>query len=81
MNIIYLHGFNSSSSSIKGLSLKQYCSELGINVHLPDLNRFRISGRQVSELIESLQDVALVGSSLGGFLRHILSRNIMFRLY
>ncbi|MDC4142187.1 esterase, partial [Acinetobacter nosocomialis] len=27
MNIIYLHGFNSSSSSIKGLSLKQYCSE------------------------------------------------------
>lgn len=68
MNIIYLHGFNSSSLSIKGLSLKQYCSELGINVHLPDLNRSPdLVVKQVSELIESLQDVALVGSSLGGF--------------
>ena len=67
MNIIYLHGFNSSSSSIKGLSL-QYCSELDINVHLPDLNRSPEQVvAQVSELIESLQEVALVGSSLGGF--------------
>ncbi|KKC44039.1 YqiA/YcfP family alpha/beta fold hydrolase, partial [Acinetobacter sp. V2] len=54
MNIIYLHGFNSSSLSIKGLSLKQYCSELGINVHLPDLNRSpNLVVEQVSALIES----------------------------
>ena len=59
MNIIYLHGFNSSSLSIKGLSLRQYCSELGINVHLPNLNRSPDQVvEQVSELIESLDDVA-----------------------
>lgn len=67
---------------LKGSAFKQYCSELGINVHLPDLNRSPEQVvAQVSELIESLQEVALVGSSLGGFLRHILSRNIIFRLY
>ena len=75
MNIIYLHGFNSSSLSIKGLSLKQYCSELGINVHLPDLNRSpNLVVEQVSALIESLQDVALVGSSLGGFATYFVAK-------
>ncbi|KCZ41129.1 hypothetical protein J830_4203, partial [Acinetobacter baumannii 25691_7] len=37
-------------------------------MHLPDLNRSPEQVvAQVSELIESLQEVALVGSSLGGF--------------
>ncbi len=38
---------------LKG-SIKQYCSELDINVHLPDLNRSPEQVvAQVSELIES----------------------------
>lgn len=39
MNIIYLHGFQSSSLSIKGQLLKRYCeSRPQWHVHLPDLN-------------------------------------------
>ncbi|ENV31839.1 YqiA/YcfP family alpha/beta fold hydrolase [Acinetobacter gerneri] len=69
MNIIYLHGFLSSALSIKGQQLKQYCQEnTGHQVYLPDLNMHPEQALdKVSNLIESLQDVALVGSSLGGF--------------
>ncbi|RJL69064.1 YqiA/YcfP family alpha/beta fold hydrolase [Acinetobacter radioresistens] len=70
MNIIYLHGFKSNSDSIKGRLLKQYCAEHlpDIKIHLPDLNMPPVEAlKQMSELIEALEDVALVGSSLGSF--------------
>lgn len=69
MNIIYLHGFKSSSSSIKGQLLEQYCAKyLDIQVHLPDLNMPPMAAIQkISKLIQSMDQVALVGSSLGGF--------------
>jgi uncharacterized protein len=69
MNIIYLHGFQSSSLSIKGQQIKDYCQQLSnVQVHLPDLN---LPPEQtlahVADMIESLDRVVLVGSSLGGF--------------
>ncbi|WP_291370395.1 MULTISPECIES: YqiA/YcfP family alpha/beta fold hydrolase [unclassified Acinetobacter] len=69
MNIIYLHGFQSSSLSIKGQQIKDYCQQLNnVQVHLPDLN---LPPEQtlahVADMIESLDRVVLVGSSLGGF--------------
>ena len=69
MNIIYLHGFQSSSLSIKGQQIKDYCQQLNnVQVHLPDLN---LPPEQtlahVAGMIESLDRVVLVGSSLGGF--------------
>ncbi len=69
MNIIYLHGFQSSSLSIKGQQIKDYCQKLSnVQVHLPDLN---LPPEQtlahVADMIESLDRVVLVGSSLGGF--------------
>ena len=69
MNIIYLHGFKSSALSIKGQQLKQYfLHENSVRVHLPDLNQPPCEVMaKMSALIESLNDVALVGSSLGGF--------------
>lgn len=69
MNIIYLHGFKSSALSIKGQQLKHYfLSHSQVNVHLPDLNQPPDQVIQhVSNLIESLDEVVLVGSSLGGF--------------
>ncbi|ANF83038.1 esterase [Acinetobacter sp. NCu2D-2] len=69
MNVIYLHGFNSSALSVKGQLLKKYCEHNhDIKVHLPDLNMSpKAAIQQVSQLIESMNDVALVGSSLGGF--------------
>lgn len=71
MQIIYLHGFQSSPMSKKGQELEQYCTNVEHDdVHLPDLNKPPEHVlRDVSKLIESLplDQVALVGSSLGGF--------------
>lgn len=69
MNIIYLHGFQSSALSIKGQQLKQYFAQnQQVHVHLPDLNcsPYEVIQR-LSQQIESLHNVVLVGSSLGGF--------------
>ncbi|AYO56052.1 YqiA/YcfP family alpha/beta fold hydrolase [Acinetobacter wuhouensis] len=69
MNIIYLHGFKSSPLSIKGQQLDEYCrNHSSNNVYLPDLNQHpQMVLDQISQLIEELPDVGLVGSSLGGF--------------
>lgn len=71
MQIIYLHGFQSSPMSKKGQQLEQYCTNVEhTDVHLPDLNKPPEHVlRDVSKLIESLplDQVTLVGSSLGGF--------------
>ena len=67
MNIIYLHGFQSSTLSIKGQFIQAFCQNQH-HVHLPDLN---MPPEQVlahvSEMIECLDQVVLIGSSLGGF--------------
>lgn len=71
MQIIYLHGFQSSPMSKKGQELERYCTNVEhSDVHLPDLNKPPEHVlRDVSKLIESLpfDQVRLVGSSLGGF--------------
>ena len=67
MNIIYLHGFQSSTLSIKGQFIQAFCQNQH-HVHLPDLN---MPPEQVlayvSEMIACLDQVVLIGSSLGGF--------------
>ena len=69
MNIIYLHGFRSSPLSIKGQQLRRYFAQNDtVTVHLPDLNTAPVQViQQLSDLVISLPQVALVGSSLGGF--------------
>ena len=71
MQIIYLHGFQSSPMSKKGQQLQQYCTNVEhADVHLPDLNKPPEHVlRDISKLIERLplDQVRLVGSSLGGF--------------
>ena len=69
MNIIYLHGFQCSPLSIKGQYIQAFCQNLPhVQVHLPDLN---MPPEQVlayvSEMIACLDQVVLIGSSLGGF--------------
>ncbi len=70
MQIIYIHGFNSDATSVKGQWLQDYCATHHghITVHRPDLN---MPPRQVMALLSGLvvQDsqTAVVGSSLGGF--------------
>ncbi|MFT4021200.1 MAG: YqiA/YcfP family alpha/beta fold hydrolase [Acinetobacter sp.] len=70
MNLIYLHGFQSSPKSVKGQQLQRYCAQYypEICVHAPDLN---LPPFQVMDVllgyVQSLDRVAVLGSSLGGF--------------
>ena len=74
-NVLYLHGFCSSSGSAKGVWLAQRFKELGVHVELPDLDEgdFEHSTltRQlalVDRLVEELRPAMVIGSSLGGYL-------------
>lgn len=74
-NVLYLHGFCSSSGSAKGVWLAQRFRELGVHVELPDLDEgdFEHSTltRQlalVDRLVEELRPAMVIGSSLGGYL-------------
>ncbi len=76
MNIIYVHGLDSSSQSNKALALVDYVNkhEPSMTVHHPDLN---MPPPQVREkllaLVNELNPVVLVGSSLGGFFSTFIS--------
>lgn len=74
-NVLYLHGFCSSSGSAKGVWLAERFHELGVHVELPDLDEgdFEHSTltRQlalVDRLVEELHPSMVIGSSLGGYL-------------
>lgn len=74
-NVLYLHGFCSSSGSAKGVWLAQRFKDLGVHVELPDLDEgdFEHSTltRQlalVDRLVDGLRPSMVIGSSLGGYL-------------
>jgi uncharacterized protein len=69
MNIIYLHGFLSNSNSVKGILLKRYIEQYTEHqIYLPDLNMPPLQVlEELSLQIQKLEQVVLVGSSLGGF--------------
>ena len=76
MHFLYLHGFASSARSSKSTYFAQKLSALGIPLVVPDFNEpdfatLTISRmlRQVGDAIDRLSPgpVALIGSSLGGF--------------
>ena len=68
--IIYLHGFNSSSSSSKAQLCKKYLNDKGIGnkILIPDLP---LSTNKVIKLVEMLisenEIIGFIGSSMGGF--------------
>ena len=83
MNLIYLHGFQSSPLSMKGQLLyayvQQYCPD--IQMHLPDLNAPPLEVlANVSALIQSLTNVALEVAVWVAFMRHNWSLSIMYLL-
>lgn len=68
--IVYLHGFNSSPDSKKTSALKRYLDSIGqgARYHCPKLpHRPAEAMADVEALIHQLGEVALIGSSLGGF--------------
>lgn len=70
MNLIYIHGINSSHQARKAKKLRDYCAihHPDIQVHCPDLNRPTHEVMALlREMLQSSEKTAIVGSSLGGF--------------
>ncbi|WP_434683682.1 alpha/beta hydrolase [Pseudanabaena minima] len=76
MNYLYLHGFASSPQSTKARYMQQKFAELGLTLHVPDLNLTDFSTVTLSEQLQYLdrtylynnEPIVVLGSSLGGFL-------------
>ena len=84
MHIFYLHGFASSPDSGKARYLRERLGQLGLALHVPDLNEPEFSSLtvtrmmdQVDRVLAALQPgpVVLIGSSLGAFVAlHVAAR-------
>ncbi|CAH0541344.1 esterase YqiA [Vibrio marisflavi] len=83
--LLYIHGFNSSPQSLKANLMAEYCQahRPDIKVVVPKLPNFP---QQAAQLLESLVEeyrhqynIALVGSSLGGYLSVWLNSKYGFR--
>ncbi len=76
MHLLYLHGFMSSAQSSKARFFAERFAALGLTVHCPDLNEPDFATLTATRMIGQVHDVldtlapgpvALIGSSLGGF--------------
>jgi pimeloyl-ACP methyl ester carboxylesterase len=76
MHFFYLHGFASSPKSSKAQFLAERFAASGRQLHCPDFNQPDFSTLTVSRMLQQLENamtaltaggVALIGSSLGGF--------------
>ena len=75
MRVVYLHGFASSALSTKATFFAEKLAALGIDMSVPDLNQPDFSTLTVTRMLKQAGDaidaagepVALIGSSLGGF--------------
>ena len=75
MRVVYLHGFASSARSTKATFFAEKLAAKGIDMLVPDLNQPDFSTLTVTRMLKQAGDaidaagdpVALIGSSLGGF--------------
>jgi uncharacterized protein len=75
MRVVYLHGFASSARSTKAAFFAEKLAAKGIEMLVPDLNEPHFSTLTVTRMLKQAADVidaagdpvALIGSSLGGF--------------
>jgi pimeloyl-ACP methyl ester carboxylesterase len=75
MRVLYLHGFASSARSTKATFFAEKLASKGIDMLVPDLNQPDFSTLTVTRMLKQAGDaidaaadpVALIGSSLGGF--------------
>lgn len=84
--LIYIHGFQSSSQSEKAQETRQYCEQqsLAIDVLTPELSNYPLASfKQLQQIIEQHQhqqhQIALLGSSLGGFMATCLAQRYGLR--
>src|SRR5262245_34989056 len=75
-HVVYLHGFASSPASSKAQRFRQECEARGLGFACPDFNEPAFDTLTVTRMLDQTRDaiasvgdgpVALVGSSLGGF--------------
>lgn len=72
--IVYLHGFASGPSSSKARYFRQRLEAEGLSVTVPDLSEGNFEGLTLSGQLRVIEnaagvgDVALIGSSMGGYL-------------
>ena len=80
---IYLHGFASGPGSNKAKAFKKRFDELGISIHIPDLQQGDFENLTLTgqiELVQALIDknkgksFALIGSSMGGYLASLIAQ-------
>jgi uncharacterized protein len=75
MRLVYLHGFASSARSSKAAFLAEKLAENGLTLEAPDLNEPDFATLTVTRMLSQAgeaisrapEPVALIGSSLGGF--------------
>jgi uncharacterized protein len=76
MKYLYLHGFASSPNSYKAQYMKRRFTDIGLALHIPDLNLTDFSTVTLSDQLAYLdrnyldqhEPITVFGSSLGGFL-------------
>ncbi|MBV8810796.1 MAG: alpha/beta fold hydrolase [Acidobacteriaceae bacterium] len=79
LRVVYLHGFASSPSSRKARFFQEQLSQLNLPLEIPDLTKGDFQGLTISGQLRTLEDLiagspnrdaplALIGSSLGGYL-------------
>ena len=80
---IYLHGFASGPDSNKAKAFKKRFDELGISIHVPDLQQGDFENLTLTGQIELVQGIidknkgqsfALIGSSMGGYLASLIAQ-------
>ena len=80
---IYLHGFASGPGSNKAKAFKKRFDELGISIHIPDLQQGDFENLTLTGQIELVQgfidknkdkSFALIGSSMGGYLASLIAQ-------
>ena len=82
--LIYIHGFNSSSQSAKAQEISQYLQpqSLPIDYLAPDFANYPGEAyRQIEQLIAEHPErqLALIGSSLGGFMATIVAEQYQLK--
>lgn len=83
--LLYIHGFNSSSQSHKATVMAEYCAEhrADIQVVTPQLPSFpALAAAHLQAIVEQYKEqyqIALVGSSLGGYLSTWLNAHYGFK--
>lgn len=74
MEYLYLHGFASCPQSYKAQFLRDRFAQLGLTLHIPDLNLGNFTEITLTRQLRYLQSeygdrpLSVIGSSLGGFL-------------